>query len=398
MKTGLPESALLVSLTIVGLSGCKTPQFCEPLGACGGDLLAGATDFAKQDGLPDRSWTVVGPGACQDRIQTPPATISLARQPPPFANQRPPDNATADWCGNLVLKSNGEVKEFIPYTPPVPLKVAELTVSADFDFAMNPMAATKRGTYVLQTTVGEPRTFVLSESCITAQGLRLSCPALGRQLGEFLHPEANFYNMRCQDPADPNQGGCVCQFDLTFIGGQNGRWAIQEGGKQIEFFENTSYAPAALVDYCFNPDPNALTLDLTGTNETPLFNAKGLRTMHMVKPSCNDGVQSVELGEQGIDCGGQCAPCGTCLPGDIGPDGKPAAGCTCRNGVHDANEVGIDCGGACFQFLCDPDPSITDDKLRHRSCQNGKQDPWEEGKDCGGNCRDDVADLPVLCP
>jgi hypothetical protein len=390
MKTGLHESALFLSLTIVGLSGCKTPPFCPPLSACGGNLLDQATDFAKQDGLPDRSWTVVGPGACQDQIQTPPGSIALARQPPPFANQRPPDNETADWCGNLVLKSTGEVKEFLPYTPPIPMKVAELTMSADFDFATDPMNAVKRGTYSLATTTEEPRTMVLSESCITAQGLRLSCPELGRRLGEFLKPEANIYNMRCQNPDDPNQGGCVCNFDLTFIGGAQGRWALQENGTQIEFFENTSFAPAALVDYCFHPDTQEL--DLTGTNETPLFNAKGLRTMQMVKPSCSDGVQSLELGEKGIDCGGMCPPCGACKPGDT------AAGCTCRNGVHDSNEQGIDCGGACLGILCDPDPNIKDDTMRKAACSNGKPDPWEEGTDCGGNCRDPINDAPILCP
>jgi hypothetical protein len=373
MKPGLAKSALLVSFAIVSFSGCKSPPFCAPFAACGGDVLAGATDFANQDGLVDRSWAVVGNGACQDQLQLPPVAVSLARQPPAVANQRPPDNATADWCGNLVIKTTGEVKEFIVYAPPLPLKVGELIISEDYDHNK------ERGTYEFKTTIDQTRDLVFSESCLTAQGIRLSCPVLGRRLGEFLAAEANIYSMRCQDPDDPSQGGCVCKFDLSFIGGQRGRWALQENKTQIQFFENVNYAPAALADYCL--DPNTLNLNLTGSNETPLFNQKGLRTVQMVPPSCNDGVQSLELGETGIDCGGpKCPPCGTCLNNATDP------GCACKNGKHDANEVGIDCGGACLGVLCDPDPAITDDSLRRRACDNGKQDPWEEGKDCGGPC------------
>ena len=368
MNSRHARSALLVSLTIVGLFGCKNEQLCKPLGACGGDLLAGAVDFAKKDGLIDRSWTVTqaSEGACQDQLQLPPTNISLARQPPNLSTQRPNDPATADWCGNLVLKSTGEVKEFIVYAPPLPLKVAELTVSADFDGNKD------RGTYVMQTTIDQTRDLVFSESCITAQGIRLSCPTLGRRLGEFLAAEANIYNMRCQDPDDKTQGGCVCKFDLSFIGGQTGRWAKQNGGTQIQFFENVSYSPAALADYCVLPDasqPGGVgALDLTGSNETPLFNQKGLRTLHMTPPSCNDGVQSLELGEEGIDCGGGCpTKCGTCT-----------------NHVHDANEEGIDCGGACLGILCDE--TVADPNQKPAACANKKQDPWEEGIDCGGPC------------
>jgi hypothetical protein len=370
MKTGLAKSALLISLVIVGVSGCKTPPFCQELGACGGDLLAGAKDFYKLDGIIDRSWTVVGDGACQDQLQLPPTVVALARQPPSVANQRPPDNATADWCGNLVIKNTGEVKEFLVYAPPLPLKVGELTISADYD------GSTDRGTYVFQTTIDQSRDLSFSESCLTAQGIRLSCPVLGRRLGEFLAAEANIYSMRCQDPADPAQGGCECKFDLSFIGGQSGRWAKQPNGTQIEFFENVNYAPAALADYCLQPAQMGQMfgdLDLTGSNETPLFNQKGLRTMHMVPPSCNDGVQNLENGETGIDCGGpNCQPCGSCT-----------------NGVHDPNEQGIDCGGACLGILCDPDPTIPN-AMKHAACANGKHDPWEEGVDCGGPC-------PMVC-
>ena len=349
---------------IVGFSGCKPKPFCEPLGACGGDLLAGATDFVKKDGLKDRSWTVVAGGACQDQLQLPPSPVSLLRQPPAVANQRPPDNVTADWCGNLVFKPTGDITSFLVYAPPLPLNVGELTMSEDFDHNKT------RGTYTMQTTVLQTRSLVFAETCLTAQGIRLACPVLGRKLREFLAPEANIYSMRCQDPADPNQGGCECQFELSFIGGPSGRWSYQPNGTQIVFFDQT-YAPPAITDYCLNGDGS---VDLTGADVTWLFNQKSLRTMHMTPPSCSDGVQSKELGETGVDCGPNC----------------PDKSCSCSDGVANGNEEGVDCGGSCLGVFCDGDKSIPRSQ-RHAACFNHIQEPWEEGVDCGGPC---VAECP----
>src|SRR6185436_20583715 len=124
MKTGLGKGALFGSFTLLGcllLVGCKTPPYCDPLGACGGDFFGGAvpaTDIWKQDGLVDREWVIVGQRSeeegvtnafCQDQLQTPPAPLSLLRQPPVPANDRPPDKVTADWCYNIVFKPTGEI-------------------------------------------------------------------------------------------------------------------------------------------------------------------------------------------------------------------------------------------------------------------------------------------------
>jgi hypothetical protein len=371
MKTGLGKSALLFSFAIVGVSGCKATPYCEPLGACGGDVMAGAVDFAKHDGIVDREWTVTTQNACQDQLQLPPLAVSLVRQPPVPANVRPPDNTTADWCGNLVFKATGEVQSFLVYAPPLPLKVGSLTMSADFDNHKDAQGRYDRGTYAMQTTILQTRDLSFSETCLTGQGLRLTCPNLGRRLGEFLAAEANIYSMRCFDPPG-GTGGCDCQFELSFIGGPNGRWAYTEDQTHITFFDAT-FAPPAIADYCFTPtqsDGNG-ELDLTGNNETPLFNQKSLRTLVMLPPSCHDGVQSTSIGELGVDCGPNC------------PD-NPVCG-TCSDGKHDNNEEGIDCGGACLGVLCDPDTSIAPQN-RHPACADGKQEPWEEGVDCGGPC------------
>ncbi len=69
--------------------------------------------------------------------------------------------------------------------------------------------------------------------------------------------------------------------------------------------------------------------------------------------SCSDGLQN--QGEQGVDCGGPCGPCGAC-----------------SDGVQNQDEEGVDCGGSC------PDACPT--------CDDGVRNQDEQGVDCGGSC------------
>jgi hypothetical protein len=371
MKTRLLKGALCLPLALAGLAGCKTKPYCEELGNCGGDMLAGATDIWKLDGLIDREWIATSTSACQDQLQIPPAPLSLLRQPPVTATQRPPDTVTADWCSNLVLKPDGEVQRFIVYAPPVPLKVGQFSLEADYD------GSVQRGTYAMQITWDQTRSVDFSETCMTSQGIRPTCPELGRHLGDFLASEANIYSVRCSDPPAPT-GGCHCDFELSFIGGPNGRWALDPNNPgQITFFDD-SFAAPTVADYCVKPGG---ALDLTGHDDAALFNQKSLRTLSLAAPTCSDGVQSRTLEEEGVDCGGQC----------------PNACGTCSDGMQNGDETGIDCGGSCLGSFCDPDPTITDPKMRHAACANNKRDPWEEGIDCGGFCKNSDGTDALCC-
>ena len=98
------------------------------------------------------------------------------------------------------------------------------------------------GTYAMQITYLQSRRLEFSESCLTQQGLRLTCPQLGRHLGKFLAAEANIYAARCYDPPDPKTGGCLCDYELSFIGGPNGRYftdAANGQGATIKRREDT---------------------------------------------------------------------------------------------------------------------------------------------------------------
>ncbi len=72
------------------------------------------------------------------------------------------------------------------------------------------------------------------------------------------------------------------------------------------------------------------------------------------EPTCFDGVQNGN--ETGVDCGGDCDPCGS--------------GATCSDGLQNGSETGVDCGGP----DCDP----------CASCSDGVQNGSETGVDCGG--------------
>ena len=373
MKTGLGRGALLLSFAVVGVTGCKNAPFCVPLGACGGDLLAGQTDKIGMDGLVDREWSVTKATACEDQLETPPTPLALVRQPPAPANVRPPDNVTADWCSNIAFNPDGSISQFFVYAPPIPLKVGNLAISADPD-------STYRGTYEMQITFEQPFSIAISESCLTTQGFRISCPVLGRQLGAKLAAEANIYEVRCYDPPG-GEGGCQCDYDLTFIGGPKGRWYTGQNSTTINFFD-VMLTPPVTADYCLGASG---TLDLTGHDGAALFNEKSMRTLSFQPPSCHDGVQSPTLGETGIDCGGSCGnTCGTC-----------------SDGIKNGDEDGVDCGGSCIGALCTASNAV-DNKPDHKSClcdpapkdpnnilaacNDGKQEVWDEGVDCGGPC------------
>ena len=75
---------------------------------------------------------------------------------------------------------------------------------------------------------------------------------------------------------------------------------------------------------------------------------------------CFNGIQ--DPGEEGIDCGGPCPPCGTCTDGIQ----------NCHDGLC---EEGIDCGGPC------PPCGNCSDGIKN--CHNGS---CEEDIDCGGPC------------
>jgi len=98
--------------------------------------------------------------------------------------------------------------------------------------------------------------------------------------------------------------GCKCDYNVSLTTTTGGPWSSVDGSGQINFFDAQA-APPVASDYCVN----ANGLNLGGAKGTDLFNRNSLKTLSLRAPSCSDHVQSKTLGEEGIDCGGQCGPC-----------------------------------------------------------------------------------------
>ncbi len=101
---------------------------------------------------------------------------------------------------------------------------------------------------------------------------------------------------------------------------------------------------------------------------------------------CENGQFDVLLGEQWVDCGGECDPCATNYNGqldpgeggiDCGGDTGVACGELCGDGLLNGLEEGVDCGG--------PDCEICP------TCVDGFMNGDEIGIDCGGGDCDPCA-------
>lgn len=113
---------------------------------------------------------------------------------------------------------------------------------------------------------------------------------------------------------------------------------------------------------------------------------------------CENGIWEPELGEQWVDCGGDCPPCDIHFNGQLDP-GEECIDCggitgvdcgeLCDDGLPNGCEEDIDCGGP----YCEACPSCEDEVM------NG----LETGIDCGGpecqpcpegvNCTNGILDI-----
>jgi hypothetical protein len=215
-----------------------------------------------------------------------------------------------DWCSSIVLASDGSVKEYDGfYTmlqqnegwfPAVPIAAGSLTLSAN-------------GRYQVKLTQRLAQRAELSASCLSAQGAALTCAAFATNLQTFIATQLDSFvkdpnyhaftagvsNVAC---AGAPTGGCVCDYDLTISGGPSGRYS--RAGSTLTFFDD-QFKPPSLSDYCASGN----SLDISSQEQTRLFNKADLRNTTWTKPSCQDGVRSLSLGETGVDCGGSCPPC-----------------------------------------------------------------------------------------
>jgi len=267
--------------------GCAIEEHCDDLDTCGGSVMTnGAQDF-NNDGPVETEWHASAGDECQDPLHTPPLQNTLITQPPHLANEAPPERSSMDWCSNLVIRGDRTIKRVNLWFPQIPLRDAKLTYSAASDAATD-------GKYQIQFKYFKQMRADFSAQCMTAQGVVMGCTEFSHAMATVLQTEPNIDSVVCDDGP---QGGCTCIYNMLLVTSVSGPW--RRDGDLITHYDELGSAPAE-SDYCVNGNQ----LDLTGHDRTWVFNETGLRTLQLVRSTCEDGLRNQS--EAGVDCGGTC--------------------------------------------------------------------------------------------
>jgi len=291
LRPALARLALLLApvLTV----GCKQELLCKPLGDCGGPAPISRLDSATI-AQRQQEWVLIpGHPSCTEDLYVPANDTRLGQAPPVAGGTPYPEPALFDWCILLVTGPNpGPSDHGIQLKPP------------RFYYESGPIGATsikydETGHFSAGITRTGTFTLDFPEFCVRAFGAldnrppdpeadptdphsqpadvckQLEVPVRASGLGE-----GSYRNTTCEreDPgAPPGTGGCICRFDVTETGGPSGFYGID--GNTIVHIPGTNFPLRAT--YCAGDD----TLQLTGADDTYLFDQRGVRTFDLVR-SC----------------------------------------------------------------------------------------------------------------
>lgn len=279
----------LCGLFVALSAGCTQQPKCSELGTCGGNPLG--------------DW-VLGPGApsCSEDLYQPPSDTRLEMGDQPAARTPIVEAALYDWCDLLVTNGGNKVAAVDPH-----FSFENGTIGAAFVHydAIGPNGV---GTYAVGMTRTGQYTIEFPEICIRDFGaVGDVCTALQTQLTTTATPNSVYKNLQClANPADPQ--GCVCRFNVAVQSGGSGTYEVVDSHTLLHRM-NVKFPSKAVaaafpqkVSYCSAGG----RLQLTGADDTYLFDEPGLRTMDLgaTTINCADGVQG--LGEDGVDCGLAC--------------------------------------------------------------------------------------------
>jgi hypothetical protein len=270
-------SRLLAALSMsLGLVGCAEGPLCPELDRCGGDLVGAwaQVPLAEDTGK-----------YCQEPTHRPPPQEYLQNQPTPVARQPVPENTNLDWCYSLVLTSDeaSALKRNLYWWEDFGYFGGLVTYDANGEYSID----FQRAGYVSR---------YYSETCLTQYGHDANCKTFQDRLFEANAGAGEYDFFDCQ--SDPSKGGCNCSFKISEANSSSGVYSLS--GSTVTHFSSAPTTHFTQAGFCVKGD----RMEISGLNNSYLWDRKDLRSMELVRVNCADGVQGP--GEAGIDCGLRC--------------------------------------------------------------------------------------------
>jgi hypothetical protein len=158
----------------------------------------------------------------------------------------------------------------------------------------------ENGQYTSAQTLTGVVTLTYSAECLVTDQGTPTCAQLQAALDVSGTGEGAYFDTMCADQAG---GGCSCTVRVQEVSGSSGTWSIDLAAKTVTLTRDPQLpAPNQLtVGYCADP---------AGVRFGDGIDAWWRQTAGATfsKIDCTDGKQG--FGEDGVDCGGVCSPCG----------------------------------------------------------------------------------------
>jgi hypothetical protein len=258
------------------LSGCSRGPVCKELGNCGGNPLG---TWAQVPLSEDNG------SYCQESTHMPPLQDYRLMQPAPVARERPPENTSLDWCYNLVLAPSDmdAVKKHFYWWENLPY-IGGLVTYKD------------NGEYNIDFSREAEVSRYYSRSCLSQYGHGADCTKFQEELEKANEGAREYHTFRCQ--ADREKGGCNCTFHIGEANAQAGKYTLD--GNVLTHYSTAPTSRYTQAVLCVQGD----RMQLSGLNNSFLWERQSLRTIELVRVNCEDGKQGP--GEAGVDCGLRC--------------------------------------------------------------------------------------------
>jgi hypothetical protein len=253
------------------MAACEPSDVCTELGACGGELVSASDDDSDSDGVPESSWAVSG--TCTNEVFTSPQNASLINQPPPLQGTPPPEPAFANWCSEMVLKSDKSIAKLSPWFPVLPFQSGGVTYHANGNFSAQINYFGQVGADFGASCFETQGFRILPEGSVTGVDT-MTCQEFSVSYASRLMTEPNITGVAC---IDDGASGCRCGYNLLLVTSMNGTYTVD--GTKVNHYDKTSNEPFSRADYCVKGN----SLELYGHERTFLFNQASLRSLTLVK-------------------------------------------------------------------------------------------------------------------